>query len=100
MPQFKNIIGASVDLAVVAKSNAYGHGLVPISQICQESNDVSWLCVFSLSEALIARQEGFKKNILVLGHADIDIEIAIVQAIDIVVYDLDLVLRLNEIAKN
>ncbi|MDR3647206.1 MAG: alanine racemase [Candidatus Babeliales bacterium] len=97
--QFKSIIGPNKHLAVVAKSNAYGCGLVQIAQILQESADVSWLCIFSLSEGLIARENGFAKPILVLGHADLDLEYAVLYSIDLVAYDLQEICRLNEVAK-
>lgn len=96
--QFKSIIG-NKQLAIVAKSNAYGCGLIPIVQILKDCEDVSWLCIFSLSEGLIARENGFTKSILVLGHADIDIEYAILFSIDLVSYDLHEIRRLNEVAK-
>lgn len=99
LSQFKNIIGPDVQLAVVGKSNAYGHGLAQLAQICQESSAADWLCVFTLSEALVAREVGFKKNILVLGFADVDIEAAVLSKIDLVIYDLDLALKLNDLAK-
>lgn len=97
--QFKAIIGSTTELAVVAKSNAYGHGLASISQICQESEDTKWICVFALSEALIARDNGYEKNILILGQIDVDVELAILYSIDIVVYDIDLLSTLNEAGK-
>ena len=97
--QFKNIVGSNSQLAVVGKSNAYGHGLAQLAQICQESIVTDWLCVFSLSEGLTAREVGFKKNILILGFADLALEAAVLNSIDLVVYDLDLVLKLNDIAQ-
>lgn len=96
--QFKSIVGAQTQLAIVAKSNAYGHGLVPIAQICEESFDANWLCVFSLTEALIVRQNGFTKPILVLGHMDAELSLAIIQSIDMVAYDIDFISHLNELA--
>lgn len=97
--QFKSIIGPNKHLAVVAKSNAYGCGLVQIAQILQNSDDVSWLCIFSLSEGLIARENGFTKPILVLGHADLELEYAVLYSIDLVSYDYDEIYKLNEVAK-
>lgn len=93
--QFKSIIGQNNHLAVVAKSNAYGCGLIQIVEILKDCNDVSWLCVFSLSEGLIARENDFKKPILVLGHADLEIEYAIIYQIDLVSYDINEISKLN-----
>ncbi len=97
--EFRSIVGPNVNLAVVAKSNAYGHDLPTIAKICQESPQANWLCVFSLYEALVARKSGFEKPILVLGHIDVDVLLAILQEIDLTVFDLDFILKLNEIAK-
>jgi len=97
--QFKTIAGNDKQLGVVAKSNAYGCGLNQIAQILQNSDDVNWLCVFSLSEALLARENGFTKNILVLGFADLDLDYAVLFSIDLVGYDYDQIFKLNEIAK-
>jgi len=97
--QFKSIIGQDKHLAVVAKSNAYGCGLIQIAQILKDCESVSWLCVFSLSEGLIARENGFTKPILVLGHADLDYEYAVMFQIDLVAYDFNDISKLNEVAK-
>ena len=97
--QFKSIVGPETQLAVIAKSNAYGHGLLAMAQICQESSDANWLCVFSLTEALIVRQNGFTKPILVLGHMDADLYLGVMHSVDMVAYDLDFIAQLNEIAK-
>jgi len=99
LAQFKSVVGPNVQLSIVAKSNAYGHGLAQISQVIQESNAADWLCIFALSEGIVARQNGFKKPILVLGYADLELELAIMHEIDLVVYDLELPALLNEKAK-
>jgi len=99
LAQFKSIVGSGVNLAIVAKSNAYGHGLVPIAQICQESPDVNWICVFSLLEAIAIRENGFCKPVLVLGNIDMDLEAAIIYSIDLTVFDIHTVRSLNEASK-
>lgn len=97
--QFRQIIGPNIQLAVVAKSNAYGHGLEQITQIAQESENANWLCIFSLYEGIIARNSGFKKNILVLGHVDLDPELAILNSIDLTVFDFEFLQKLNNLAQ-
>lgn len=96
LKQIKNITGPEVQIAPVIKGNAYGHGLVQVAQICQESPDVGWVCVFSLSEALILRDNGFTKHILVLGYADVDLDLAIIHSIDLLAYDLNIISDLAE----
>jgi len=97
--QFKLVIGPNIQLAIVAKSNAYGHGLEQIAQIAQESEDANWVCIFSLYEGIVARNSGFKKNILVLGHVDLDPELAIINSIDLTVYDFEFIQKLNDLGK-
>lgn len=57
--------------APVLKSNAYGHGLVPVAKILDQE-DVAFLTVDSFYEALTLRQEGIKSKILVLGYATLE----------------------------
>lgn len=69
---YKKIIGPEKQLAAVIKSNAYGHGIIEIAQLCQESEHIDWLCVGTLTEALTVRQHGIIKPILVLYFIDAD----------------------------
>ena len=61
-------------IAPVLKSNAYGHGLVPIAKIL-DNQKVPFLVVDSLFEARVLRTEGIKTPILIIGYtraADIE----------------------------
>ena len=64
---FRNIIGKSVQLWAVVKSNAYGHGLVLFSALADEY-EVDGFCVDSVVEGLKLRKNGILKPILVLGY--------------------------------
>src|SRR3989344_1476907 len=64
---FRNQIGPNVKLMAIAKSNAYGHGLVPYAKT-MERFGTDWLGVDSIKEALRLREEGVKCPILVLGY--------------------------------
>lgn len=57
----------SVRFAPVIKSNAYGHGLSVIASIL-EKEDVPFVCVDSLYEAIVIRELGLKKPLLVIGY--------------------------------
>ncbi len=94
---YKRILGPDVKLAVVVKSNAYGHGLFEIAQLCEANNAIDWLCITSLSEALQLRKYGITKPLLVLCILDDSLAQAIENNIDIVVYDLTTVNMLNAI---
>jgi alanine racemase len=60
----KSLIGKRKIMGVV-KANAYGHGLVEISKALE--NEVDYLGVAYVEEALILRNNGIKSPILVLG---------------------------------
>ena len=54
-------------IAPVLKSNAYGHGLVPVAEILQ-NEPLPFFCVDSYPEALILRNEGIATPLLILGY--------------------------------
>lgn len=56
-----------IPIAPVLKSNAYGHGLIPIAKILEKEN-IPLLCVDSFYEALLLKNEKIKKPILILGY--------------------------------
>ena len=85
--QYRSVIGEHKQLAVVIKSNAYGHGIAEIAQLCEQLPVVDWLCTVSLSEALATRAHGIRKPIFVLSYLDADLRLAVQQEIDLVVYD-------------
>lgn len=64
---FRKFIAPKVKLMAIAKSNAYGHGLVPYAKT-MERFGADWLGVDSIKEALRLREEGVKCPILVLGY--------------------------------
>lgn len=86
---FRKIIGPKVRLMVVVKSNAYGHGLLEVSRICDKVKKVDWFGTVSLEEALELRKNGIKKPILVLSYYDLNvhqIKQAVQKNISLVVY--------------
>jgi alanine racemase len=93
--QYRQIVGDKRQLAVVIKSNAYGHGLLEVASLCDANIQVDWLCTVNLSEALTLRQAGIKKPILVLSYIDADPELAIMHDIDLVLYDQNLLYELQ-----
>lgn len=55
-------------IAAVLKSNAYGHGLVPLGRFWDRREEIGKIIVDSLIEAELLRHNGVKKPILILGH--------------------------------
>lgn len=56
-----------LEFAPVLKSNAYGHGLLPVAKILDQAR-LPFFVVDSLHEAMILRQEGVRTPILVIGY--------------------------------
>ena len=65
---FRDKIGDEVELATVVKSNAYGHGMLTVTGLCQDLADR--LCVNSLGEAAALRQAGVELPIVVMGYVE------------------------------
>ena len=64
---FRGIIPKDSKLCVVAKSNAYGHGLIDFSKT-MESFGADMIAVDSVVEGLKLRKEGIKTPIFILGY--------------------------------
>ncbi len=65
LEECKKRVGDS-KLMVVVKTDAYGHGAVPVSRYVED--DVDYFAVACLSEATELRQGGVRKPILILGY--------------------------------
>lgn len=62
----RETIGPEPKLGLVAKADAYGHGLVPVARAATQSG-VSWLCVATVQEGIALRDSGIDCPILVLS---------------------------------
>lgn len=67
MEQMKNRIGEGAQLIGVIKTDAYGHGAVPIAQMFEKIPYIWGYAVACLDEGMILRKNGIEKPILVLG---------------------------------
>lgn len=93
---YTKLINGRGGLAVVVKSNAYGHGVEQIASLCKDDPRVHWFCVAHLSEALALRRKyGITKPILVLGVIDEDPREAIAEDITLTAYDKPMLTELN-----
>jgi alanine racemase len=97
--QLRLIIGPDNMLAPVIKSNAYGHGMVEIAQLCEKNSNVNWLCVAKLSESLTLREQGIAKPILVLGIMDADPAMALGKNIEFACSDYETASLLSALAE-
>lgn len=76
-------------VAIVVKSEAYGHGLVPVA-LALENEDIWGACVVTPSEGVTLRQAGFQKPILVVGASFApEMEEAILHDVTLAVYDTE-----------
>ncbi len=84
LQQVRRLAPHSQVLAMV-KANAYGHGLVP----CAQNLQADYLGVATLEEALLLRQAGVEKRIVLMGGvADaLSLQVVAAQQLDLVVYD-------------
>lgn len=96
--QYRSWIPNSTKIAAVLKANAYGHGLIEVAQLHEQNPDVARLCVADSQEAVLMRQQGITKPILVLGFINTDIDLIAKHAIDITVSDIQTIKDLNAAA--
>lgn len=85
-------IGPQPILALVAKADAYGHGLIPVARFALQ-NGAQWICVATVQEGIALRDAGISQPILVLSPV---LEVEVEQA---VFYDLRLMVERREIAE-
>lgn len=97
--QLKNILG-STQLAIVLKSNAYGHGLKEVGYLANKNNQIDWLCTAGLNEALELRENKIQKKIIVLYYIDNEYKKAIENEIRLPVYDYEVAKEINNEAYN
>jgi alanine racemase len=97
--QFKQWLGAETQIAAVIKSNAYGHGLIEMATLYEQSDNIAALCVINLSEAICVRQRNIKKPIFAIGYLDVSYDLIVEHDIQIVLYDLAIAHQLNEVGK-
>lgn len=69
--QIRDFIDKEVKLGVVLKANAYGHGSIEISNFIKNEN-IDYICVASLQEALELRYNNIDLPILVMGYVPKD----------------------------
>lgn len=97
LAQYQKIVGNSVEVMPIVKSNAYGHGMVEVAKLV--SPKVKWLGVVSLGEALELRKNNIRKKIFVLSYApQRQLAEGIKQNIDLPIYDLAYAKIISDVA--
>lgn len=96
--QFRNLIGMERILCGVVKSNAYGHGILEVSNLLL-SFGVDWLGVNSLEEGKLLRKNGIKAPVLILGYVPLNqLKEVVEYDLRVVVYNLETLRILGEIS--
>ncbi|NLD36925.1 MAG: alanine racemase [Desulfatiglans sp.] len=97
--EVRGCIGPGISIMGIVKSDAYGHGMVPVSKTL-EKNGVYSLGVSFISEALMLREEGIRIPVIILCGIDKEAEAfaAVDNGLTPVVYDLDSAERLERVA--
>jgi len=104
--QINKIVGQNTRLLPVLKSNAYGHGLIPICKtIVDENNNSVYNNIFgfgviNMSEVTELRQNDITKPVLVLGPiASDEIEAAIENKATLILYDISFAKEISHKAR-
>lgn len=67
MEQMEQRLGGDTQLIAVVKTDGYGHGAIPIAELLEQIDYVWGYATASLDEAMVLREAGIEKPILVLG---------------------------------
>lgn len=67
MQQMEEHLGGDTQLIAVVKTDGYGHGAIPIAEQLEQESYVWGYATASLDEAVVLREAGIQKPILVLG---------------------------------
>lgn len=95
----KNNIQENTQMVAVIKADGYGHGAVPIAQMLEEVDYIWGFAVATLDEALVLKNEGVQKPILVLGCVFPDQYLAMLQHdIRMNVYTEKMAIAISELA--
>ncbi len=100
LEQFKNVLSGT-KIMLVVKSNAYGHGMLPMAKLAEKFG-INWLGVVNLEEARKLREGGIKTPILVLSYYQLnkeEINFAIKNDIRLVVYSEEQLKILDNLSK-
>lgn len=84
--EIKKFIAKNTKLGAVIKANAYGHGAIEVARVLEEEN-IDYICVAGLNEAIELRNNNIKLPILVMGYTPDDcLDIAIQNNITLTIF--------------
>ena len=95
----KGLVGKKIKIMAVIKSDAYGHGLLPVAKRLAKLG-VDYLAVSGIDEAVILRKNRIKLPILIMGNIlSRDIDAVIEHRLTQTISDYQLAYALNQKAK-
>lgn len=93
------LAGQKRKMSAAVKANAYGHGLREIVELLAERNDLGYLTVHSVEEAIACRTHGWSEKIMVLGPiARSDLEAVFTHDLEPVIFTTDTLAALGKLA--
>lgn len=100
LSNIKKLLKEETKICGVIKANAYGHGAVKIAEFLQNEN-IDYLAVARLEEAIELRQNNINLPILCLGYIpEESFEIAIKNNITLTIYSLEGARAINDVSKS
>lgn len=87
-----------MQLAVIIKANAYGHGLLPIATLAEDHPAIAMLCVIGEDELIQVRAHGIKKPLISLSYRVENPDHFLSLYPSLVVYDEDMIASINAAA--
>ena len=100
MEQMHRLVDPHTKLMAVIKTDAYGHGAIPIARELEKIDYVYGYAVATEEEALALRADGIKKPILILGYTFPEqYESLLLEQITPAVFSLESAKLLSEVAK-
>lgn len=93
------LLEPSTKIALVAKADAYGHGLVPVSRFALD-HGADWIAVATVQEGIALRDAGLDAPVLIISPIlPIEAEQAVFYRLRVTVERLETALALDEAAK-
>ncbi len=100
MDEIERLISPGTKICAVIKTDGYGHGAVPLARILENRDSVWGYSVATVEEAMILKESGMKKPVLILGYVfEEDLETVIQHEIRPTVFSLESAKELSDIAQ-
>ena len=87
-------------VAACVKANAYGHGIEQVIELLNERDDIGYVTVHSLDEAIECRLVGWRRNIMLVGPVPVaSVEAVVAHDIEPVILNRETLEALGRVTK-